>query len=209
VDALAAEPSVGWGVMASSLGVLQVWGNVLLFTAFGFDWLGTRPLLPDPTYVGGFGYVQVSADRWLPVFIGLMPALALFGLVVAPGVAQLMSKLWGGQASFEQMVNVLAFAFLPATLIGWLSEWLTGVPMNLLSGHPYWFLATMQGEFGPVLAAVWTIYAPAVYVIGWMWGLVLGVLGIRRVQRIPLWAATVVMAVGFGMSMLITTTFVR
>jgi hypothetical protein len=55
VDVLAQEHSIQWAVAVVSLGVLQVWGNMLLFAAFGYSWLGSRPLLADPTYVGGFG----------------------------------------------------------------------------------------------------------------------------------------------------------
>lgn len=209
IPALAAEHSIRWAVALEALSVLQVWGNMLLFAAFGYSWLGTRPLLLDPTYVGGFGYLRIPADQWGAAFAVLLPVLALFGLVVVPGVAQLVSKLWGGQGTFEQMVNVLTFAFVPSVAIGWLSEWLTGVPLNLLTGHPYFYAAAMQGEFGPTVAVLWTAYATLVYVIPWAWGIVLGVTGIRRVQRIPLWAASVTMLLGFAASLLITTTFVR
>jgi hypothetical protein len=83
-----------------------VWGNMLLFAGFGYHWLGTRPLLEDPTYVGGFGYLRVSAGAWLPIFTAFVPVNALVTLVVVPGVAQVLSKLWRGQGRFEQMVNV-------------------------------------------------------------------------------------------------------
>jgi hypothetical protein len=209
IDALAADRSIGWAVAVAALGVVQVWGNMLLFAAFGYNWLGTLPLLPDPTYVGWFGYLQVTAAQWLPTFAALLPVLALFELVVAPGVAQLLSKAWAGRGTFEQMVNVLTFASVPGLLVGSVSEWLTGVPLNLLTGQPYFYSAAMQGAYGSTVAVVWTSYASAVYVIPWLWGLVLDTIGIRRVQRIPLWAAALTMLVGFALTMLITTTFVR
>ncbi len=209
IDTVAAESSVRWAVIVGSLGVVQVWGNMLLHAAFGYSWLGSRPLLSDPTYVGGFGYLRVSADEWLPVFAALMPVLALYQLTVVPGITHLFSKLWGGQGSFEQMVNVLALATMPSLAIGWLSEWLTSVPLDLLTGSAYFYADAMAGRFGPTLQVLWTTYAIAVYLIPWTWEFVLGVVGIHRVQRIPLWAATFVMLVGFSLSMLITTTFVR
>ena len=148
-EALATERSVRCAVLVAALGVCQVWGNMALFAIFGFDWLGSRPPLADPTYVGGFGYLSVSADRWLPIFAALMPVLALYGLVVVPGAAHLLSKLWGGRGSYEQMVNVLTFATVPGLVIGWLSAWLTGVPLNLLSGRPYFHAAAMKGPLAP------------------------------------------------------------
>jgi hypothetical protein len=209
IDALAAEQSVRFGVLVAVLGVVQVWGNMALFAAFGYDWLGTRQTLPDPTYVGGFGYLRVSPGQWLPFFTLLVPVLALFQLTVVPGVAQLLSRAWHGRGRFEQMVNVLTFATVPSLVVGWLNEWLTGVPMNLLSGHPYWFVGAMQGDFGPVLATIWTIYAVAVYAIPWGWGVVLGTVGVRRVQGIPLWAAALTMLIAFSLYLLIESTFVR
>jgi hypothetical protein len=209
IDHLAAEESVRWAVAVAALGVLQVWGNMAIFAAFGFDWLGTRRLMADPTYVGGFGYLRIGVAAWIPIFAAMMPVLGLFDLVVTPGVAQLVSKLWSGQAAFEQMVNTLTFATVPSLVVGWLNEWLTGVPLNLISGHPYWFVAAMEGKFGSTLAVIWNVYATAVYVIPWLWGIALGTLAIHRVQRIPVGAALVIMLTAFGMSMVITTTFVR
>lgn len=220
IDQLAAERSVGWAVGVAALGVLQVWGNMALFAAFGFDWLGTAPLtdeptalggflLADPAYVGGFGYLRIPVGDWLPVFAVLLPALALLQLVVAPGTAQLLSKPWGGQGRFEQMVNLLTFATVPSLVVGWLSEWLTGVPLNLLFGHPYWYVAALQGEFGTTLAKVWMAYSTAVYAVPWVWGIALGSLAIRRVQRIPGWASVATMLVAFALELLIETTFVR
>jgi len=50
---------------------------------------------------------------------------------------------------FEQLVTPLAFAtVVPAITIGATSEWLFGVPINLISGHLYWWVAEMSGELG-------------------------------------------------------------
>ena len=208
-EALAAERSVRWALAIAALGVVEGWGNMALFALFGYDWLGSRPLLADPTYVGGMGYWRVPADQWLPIFAALLPVLALYGLVIVPGTAHLLSKLWGGRGTYEQMVNVLAFATVPSLAIAWLSEWLTGVPLNLLSGRAYFYGAAMQGEFGPTVAILWTIYASVVYTIPWAWGIVLGIVGIRRVQGISWPGAVVAMLVAFASSLLITSTFVR
>jgi hypothetical protein len=208
-DAMARETSVRWAVVLASLGVLEVWGNMLFFSAFGYDWLGSKPLLSDPTYVGGFGYVSLSSSAWLPIFAALTPVIALYGIVVVGGAAHLLAKLWGGQASFEQMVNVVALANVPGLVVATLSEWLTGVPLNLLSGRAYFYGSAMGGEYGPTMAVAWTVYASAIYTVPWIWGIVLGTIGIARVQRIPWPGAAFCMLVGFALNMLISTTFVR
>ena len=210
-DALASERTVRWAVIAAALPVLQVWGNVALHTAFGLDWLGTRPILADPTFVAGFGQWRVTLSAWVPVFVGLMPFLATLNLVMNAGLAHLLSKLWGGQGTFEQMVNTLTFAsVVPNLVVAGVSEWVFGVPVDLITGHPYWWVAAMQGELGPVVGAVWNTYVFAVYLgLQWVWTIVLGTMAIRRVQRIPTWAATLTMLITFGLSMLLSSVFVR
>ncbi len=210
-EALALERGVRWAVALACLPVLQIWGNILLHAAFGHDWLGTRGILPNPTYVGGFGHLQVGLESWVPIFAALMPFLALFGLAFTPGAAHLLSKLWGGKGTFEQMVNTLAFAtIVPNLVIGATTEWLFGVPIDLLSGQPYWWTAAMYGKLGPIVGTAWNTYVFGVYIgLQYLWMIVLGSLAIRRVQRVPRWAAVLVMLVLFGATMLVDATFVR
>ncbi|MEW6403522.1 MAG: YIP1 family protein [Chloroflexota bacterium] len=210
-EALAVQRTVRWAVVASCLPVLQVWGNVALHAVFGLDWLGTKPLLANPTFVGGYGHWRVNLADWVLVFVTLMPLLALLSLILNAGVAHLMSKLWGGQGTFEQMINTLAFASaVPSIMIGGVSEWIFSVPMDLITGHPYWWAAAMQGEFGPVVGAVWNFYVLGVYIgLQWVWIIVLGSIAIRRIQRIPAWASVVTMLVAFAVSMFVWSVFVR
>jgi hypothetical protein len=210
-EALAAERTPRWAILLAAVSLLQGWGNIVLHAAFGLDWLGTRPMLTDPTYVGGFGHLRMTLEHWVPVFAALLPLLGLFNLVIVPGIAQLMSRLWDGRGSFEQMVTVLTFATgVPALTIGATSEWLFSAPMSLLSGHDYWWVAAMAGEFGPVVGTVWNAYVIGIYAtLQYAWAMALGSLAIRRVQKVPLWAAVVTMLVSFGTWMVIVTTFVR
>jgi hypothetical protein len=202
---------VRWALTAASLGPLQVWGNMVLHAFFGVDWLGTRPDLPEPTLVGGFGYLRVGLDNWVPIFAALMPLLFLLNLLIMPGVAHLMSKAWQGAGSFEQMVNGMAFAAaVPALLVGAMSEWLFGVPADLLSGHGYWWTAAMHGEFGPTVATIWNFYVIGVYsTLQYGWIVALGAIAIRRIQRIPVWAAGLTSVAGFAVYMFIASVFVR
>ncbi len=206
---LAAEGTVRWAIAVTALGVLLGWGNMLLFAAFGYDWLGSRPLLLDPTYVGGFGYLRVPAAHWVPIFGALLPVLAAYGLTIVPGSAHLISKLWGGRGTFEQLVNVLAFAGVPSLVINTLSEYITGVPLNLLTHQEHFYGAAMHGAFGPTMQVVWTAYATLVYTIPWLWQIVLGVIGIHRVEHVSAAAATVAMLAAFGLNLLAVSTFVR
>lgn len=212
IDALAAEPRLRWAVIVACLPVLQGWGNMLLHAAFGLDWLGTRPNLSDPTYIGGFGYVQLGLEHWVPIFAALLPLLSLLGLVVVPGLMQLLSRLWNGQGTFEQMVVAWAFASVaPGLIIGATSEWLFGVPVNLLTGHDYWWAAAMGGELGPLVGVVWNVYGIGVYsVLQYGWMLTLGVVALRRIQRIPLLVAVAIMLFSLVVWMaLILASFVR
>jgi hypothetical protein len=131
--------------------------------------------------------------------------------VLNAGVAQLISKLWDGQGTFEQMVKTLTFAsVVPNIVIGGISEWVFSVPMDLITGHPYWWNAAMQGEFGPVVGTVWNFYVLGVYIGSqWAWIIALGSIAIRGVQRIPTLAAIATMAVSFGVSMFLESVFVR
>jgi hypothetical protein len=209
IDALAREQSVRLAIVLASFGVLQAWVNNAIFALFGFDYLGSRALLSDPTYVGGMGYLRLSPDQFRPLFPLFIVLTAVYSVLIPPASAHLLSKIWHGRGTFEQTLNVLVFASTPTLVIGWVSEWLTGVPLNLLSGSNYFYTDAMQGSFGPAVAAVWTAYSIAVYVIPWTWSFVLGVIGIHRVQRVPLWSAVVIHALGFSLYMLLVSTFIR
>ncbi|MCE7980078.1 MAG: hypothetical protein DYG89_02705 [Caldilinea sp. CFX5] len=208
---LAQERSVRWAVILAGLPVLQVWGNMLLHQAFGYDWLGTRPYLFDPTFIAGFGRLVIGLEHWVAIFAALMPLLALLGLVITPGVAQLLSKLWHGQGTFEQMVNTITFATtVPNLVIGATSEWLLSIPLSWLFRHDYFWEGAMRGELGPTIAVVWNAYVFGVYITlqyGWM--IVLGTLAIRRVQKIPGWAAALTMLAAFLINFFISSLFVR
>lgn len=210
-DELVAEDTIRWALLAAALPVLQIWGNVGLHTIFGLDWLGTRPILTDPTFIAGFGHWRIDLDAWVPVFVALMPFLALLNLVFYPGLAHLTSKLWGGQGTFEQMINTFTFALVvPNIVIAGVSEWLFGVPVALITGHPYWWTAAMQGELGSIVGIVWNTYVFGIYLgAQWIWTIVLGVLAIRRVERIPLWASILTMLLIFALSIFLSSVFVR
>lgn len=212
LDHLARDRSIRPAVLITLVSVGLTWLNMLIFAAAGQDWLGTRDQLTEPTYVGYFGYLRVGLENWVPIFAGMVLLLAVLGLVVLPGLAQLAAKFWGGTGTFEQMVNTLTFALLvPSVTIRQTSELVFGVPANTLSGHPAWWTAAMNGELGTVSEVVWNGFVIGVYAVGFdLWVIALGTLAIRRVQRIPLWSAAVVMVAGYALWMYgIEATFVR
>lgn len=182
-----------------------------LHFAFGLDWLGTRLILDNPTFISGFGHWRIGLTSWVPVFAALMPLLVLLSLVIIPGIVQLMSKLWRGQGRFEQTVNAMAFAIIvPGMVIGATSEWLFSVPADLISGHPYWWTAAMQGEFGNTVSVVWNFYVLGIYVTAqYGWQIILGSIAIRRIHKIPRWASALTMIVAFGIMMFVNSIFVR
>ncbi len=211
LDALAAQRSVRWGLVAASLSVLQVWGNMALHTLFGLDWLGTRGILADPTLVVGFGQVPVRLAGYVPVLAAMLPVLTLFAVAGTAGMTQLLTKPWCGQGTFEQMVNTLGFASaVPGILIGAITEWIFGVPIDLLTGHKYWWTAAMYGELGPRVGLAWNLYVFGVYLgIQYLWQAALVCLALRRVQKVPIWAAVLLGLVCYVVFMAFWSVFIR
>lgn len=203
LDRLAQENAIRPAVMLVTFVMVLGWLNLLLFAVFGYDWLGTRRELSDPTYVGFFGQLRVGTAYYVPISNWLIsPLLGLLGLAVMPGLAQVLSKLWHGQGTFEQMVNTLVYAQAPSILVRSVINdmVLGGTPANFLAGHPYAFTAAMNGEFGPAMATLWWVYMLGIYIAGVdLWIIVLGTLAIRRIQRIPWWAAGLIMLFVYGL----------
>jgi hypothetical protein len=196
-DELAQQTSIRPAVMLVILAQLLETLNWLIFVVFGQDWLGTRRELPNPTFVGFFGRLPVGIEHYVPIFFFVIgPLLALLGPVVIPGLAHVLSKLWRGQGTFEQMVNTLGYAQVPSFLIQLcLTDILIGgVPANLLTKHPYAFTAAMNGEFGSLWVTLSWLYMFGIYIFGTgLWIIILGTIAICRVQRIPWWAAAFIM----------------
>lgn len=211
LDALAAERSVRWGLAAAGLGVLQVWGNMALHALTGHDWLGTRGMLTDPTLVVGFGQVPVRLAGYVPLLAALLPALTLFAVAASGGLAQLLCRPWRGQGTFEQMVNVLGFAWaVPGILIGATTEWIFGVPIDRLTGQDYWWAAAMSGELGPGVGLAWNLYMYGVYLgITYAWQAALVCLALRGAQKVPAWAAVLLGLIVYLVDMLFWSVFIR
>ncbi|MGD9094208.1 MAG: YIP1 family protein [Anaerolineales bacterium] len=195
-DDLGGMSSIRPAVMLVILVQLLSWLNLLIYTIFGQDWLGTRRELPDPTYVGFFGRLAVNTENYVSIyFFVIAPLLALLGLVVVPGLAHVLSKIWRGQGTFEQMVNALIFAQVPSILLQtFLNDMiLAGIPANLLFSHPYAFTAAMNGEFGQLWSMITWIYMIGIYILGTgLWVVILGAMAIHRIQRIPRWSAATI-----------------
>jgi hypothetical protein len=185
--------------------------NLGLTILSGSDWLGTRRELPDPTYVGFFGRLPVGIEQWVPIWFTIFPILSLLGLAAGPGLAHILSKLWQGKGTFEGTVNALTLASAPAILITAGSELLFTVPANLVSGNPYWWVAAMNGEYGPIVSAVWNFYVIGIYSItSDLLTIILGTIAIRCVQSIPWWASALISLFGHVVWVYgIMATFVR
>jgi hypothetical protein len=183
-------------------GVALTLFNLLLYAIFGFDWLGTRRELPSPTYIGFFGRLSVGTEHYVTLFNFLInPLMALVGLVFIPGLAQLLAKIWRGAGTFEQMINTIVFsAGVPSIVISSVLNdiLLAGVLPNLLTGHPYAFTAAQTGEFGASIQTLWWVYMIGIYILAKdAWTITLGAMAIRRTQKIPTWAAALIMLSGY------------
>lgn len=202
IEGLAQETSIRFAVALVFFGLALTLFNLLLYTLFGFDWLGTRRELPSPTYIGFFGRLSMETEHYVTIFNFLInPLMALVGLMFIPGLAQLLAKIWRGAGTFEQMVNTLVFATgVPSIVISSVLNdlLLAGVLPNLLTGHPYAFTAAQTGEFGATVQTLWWVYMMGIYIfVKDAWTITLGALAIRRVQKIPTWAAALIMLFGY------------
>lgn len=202
IEELAQETSIRFAVALVFFGLALTLFNLLLYTLFGFDWLGTRRELPSPTYIGFFGRLSVETEHYVTIFNFLInPLMALVGLIFIPGLAQLLAKIWRGAGMFEQMVNTLVFATgVPSIVISSVLNdlLLAGVLPNLLTGHPYAFTTAQTGEFGATVQTLWWVYMMGIYIfVKDAWTITLGALAIRRVQKIPTWAAALIMLFGY------------
>lgn len=210
-DELGRQSSIRPAILLNIVVLCLAYLNYLLTIFSGSDWLGTRRELPDPTYVGFFGRLPVEQEQWVPIWFTIFPILTLLGLAAVPGLTHLLSKLWRGQGTFEGTVNALAFASVPAILITSGSELLFTVPANLITGHPYWWAAAMNGEYGPVVAAIWSFYVIGIYwITSDLLTITLGAIAIRHVQDISWWAAPLISLFGHVLwTYGIMATFVR
>ena len=171
LDELAGEAFIRYAVLLVVFGLLLTLLNALLFSMLGFDWLGTRRELPNPTYIGFFGRLRVDTDHYVTIFnLLLNPLMALISLIFIPGLAQVASKIWKGTGTFAQ-----------------------------------------TGEFCPLVQALWWGYMIGVYILAKdAWSVALGALAIHRIQKIPAWAAGIIMLFGYALWYYgIAGTFVR
>lgn len=202
IEELAQETSLRYAVVLVLFSLALTLFNLLLFAICGFDWLGTRRELPSPTYIGFFGRLSVGTDDYVTIFNFLInPLMALVGLTFIPGLAHLLAKIWRGAGTFEQMVNTLVFATGGPSIVisSVLNDMLlAGVLPNLLTGHPYAFTAAQTGEFGASVQTLWWVYMIGIYIFAKdAWAIALGTLAIRHIQKIPIWAAALIMLFGY------------
>lgn len=202
IEELAQETSICYAVTLVLFGLALTLFNLLLYAIFGFDWLGTRRELPNPTYIGFFGRLTVGTEHYVTLFNFLInPLMAMVGLVFIPGLAQLLAKIWRGAGTFEQMLGTIVFSTgVPSIVISSVLNdiLLAGVLPNLLTGHPYAFTAAQIGEFGASIQTLWWIYMIGIYILAKdAWTIALGALAIRHIQKIPTWAAALIMLFGY------------
>lgn len=211
LDSLAQERSVWIGFMPMAIYAgLAIIHWIIFGVLYGWDYLGTKPLLSDPIFVGGFGYWKVKLDQpWMlvPLWCVLNPLI----WVVVAGFAQVITRLWDGKGAFEQGLNTLGFTFfVPLILIQSVSEWIFTIPANTLSGDRYWWVNAMTGGYGPTVSILWNAFVIGIYGIAtYTWVIVLSIIAIKRVQRVSYSQAIVAGCFTFFVALFLYSTFVR
>lgn len=172
--------------------------NSLLRTAVHGAQIGTEVILPEIVFVGGFGYLVLDQEAyrsgWGIAFILIILPIMW---ILAAGVAQLLSLIWKGKASFESGLMTLSYAiFVPWVLIQSTSEILFGVPINLLTGSKFFWAEAMLGKFGPQVALIWNTFVYGIYsTLTYGWSIALLAIAIRRTQDLG-WFKSIISAIG-------------
>jgi hypothetical protein len=122
--------------------------------------------------------------------------------------ARALHRTWGECPRWSALG--LFSSAVPGILIGATTEWIFGVPIDLLSGHKYWWAAAMYGELGPRVGLAWNLYMFGVYLgVQYLWQAALICLALRRVQRVPVWAAVLLGLVSYLLTMLFWSLLIR
>lgn len=120
------------------------------------------------------------------------------GMIVHPG-ATLDELARESSIRFAVLLVIMELS-MPSILISSVFNdlLLGGVIPNLLTGHPFAFTAAQTGEFGSFIQIAWWIYMMGIYIlVKDAWTIVLGTLANRQVQKIPTWAAAIIMMFGY------------
>jgi len=110
-------------------------------------------------------WIPISADEYYFWEIFFAMPVVFLGWIVAAGVAQLLSRPFGGSGTFEGTLAVLAFAVTVPTFVTWVPE--TAGTTLILAGamtHGDWVEATSRPGFWQVFGLAYQLVAVAWYV---------------------------------------------
>lgn len=203
-------------ILTGALPILVYFGlalvHGLLRNAIHGQQIGSEPMLADPTFVGGFGYLRLSAEAyrrgWATVFVAVMlPTM----WIAAGGFAYVLSRLWGGKGSFEANLNTIGFAiFVPWLVIQSTSEIIFGIPFNLMFDTAFWWVEAMMGVYGPTVALVWNIFVIGIYsTLTYLWSILLAAAAVRKTNGVSTPAALLTAVISFGLAVFLFSLVVR
>ena len=148
-------------------------------------------------------WMSIPADEYYFWEIFFAMPVVILGWIMAAGVAQLLSKWFGGSGTFEGTLAVLGLAVTIPMFVTWIPE--TIGTILIFSGvmtHTDWLEMTSNSGF-------WQVFGLAYQMVAIVWYASLFPVAIAQSQRLCRWRAIIVGLVTLAIFGLAMFTFIR
>jgi hypothetical protein len=170
-------------------------GLLYTLTVMGLAAAGVNPAV-EP-------WLNIPADVYY--FWEIFFALPVFGLgwILAAGVVQLTSRLFGGGGTFEETLAVLGFAIALPSLVTWIPE--TVWTAQFLTG------ALSEAEWRALIArpGLMQLFQALYQYVALAWYLLLFTIAAAVVQKLRWWQALLVAIPALAVTGVVMVTFIR
>lgn len=188
-------------LVSDSKKLTQSFGAILLIgVLYTLTVIGLAVVRAD---ISAQAWGSIPADEYYCWEILFAMPVVILGWIMAAGIAQLMSKWFGGSGTFEGALAVLGFAVTIPMFVTWIPE--TIGTILILSGvmsHTDWIEMTSTPGFWQVFGLAYQLAAVAWYVF-------LFPVAIVQSQRLRWWRAIIVGVVTLAFFGLAMFTFIR
>jgi hypothetical protein len=148
-------------------------------------------------------WMSIPADEYYFWEIFLAMPVVVLGWIMAAGVAQLLSKLFGGSGNFEATLAVLGFAVTVPMFVTWIPETVGTILMVTgVMTQTDWLEMTSKPGF-------WQVFGLAYQLVAVAWCAFLFPVAIAQSQRLRWWRAIIVGVATLAVFGLAMFTFIR
>ena len=188
-------------LVSDSKRILHSFGAILLIgVLYTLTVIGLAVVRAD---ISAQAWVSIPADGYYFWEIFFAMPVVILGWIMAAGVAQLLSKIFGGSGTFEGTLSVLGFAVTIPMFVTWIPE--TVGTILILSGamrHKDWLELTSTPGF-------WQVFGLAYQLVAVAWYAFLFPVAIAQCQKLRWWRAIIVGVVTLALFGLVMFTFIR